>query len=113
MMCPDLARYEPVVQMHDSVISCHTSLNECRTIVHDSDYSCIVYSSKIRVQIMRGKFELAVHDAALSQRFSHSPIFTGLQRWLVQFPTFPFLEFAWALSSTAKCFHVPEEKDQK
>ena len=26
-----------------------------------------------------------------------------LQRWLVQFPTFPFLVAAWGLSSMAKC----------
>jgi len=27
----------------------------------------------------------------------------GLQRWLVRFPIFPFLEAAWGLSSMAKC----------
>jgi len=27
----------------------------------------------------------------------------GLQRWLVQFPTFPFIEVAWGLSLMAKC----------
>jgi len=27
----------------------------------------------------------------------------GLQRGLVQFPTFPFLEAVWGLSSMAKC----------
>ncbi|KAJ8579978.1 hypothetical protein M405DRAFT_92887 [Rhizopogon salebrosus TDB-379] len=61
----------------NSVISCRKHVNEPRTIAHDSDYSCIVYSSKIRVQIVREQFELAGHDVALSQRFSHCPIFTG------------------------------------
>jgi len=36
-----------------------------------------VYSSKIRIPVVRGEFELVVHDAALSQRFPHSLTFTG------------------------------------
>ena len=51
---------------------CCEHLNEAH-----SDYCCIVYSSKIRVPVVRGESELVVHDAALSQRFPYSPIFTG------------------------------------
>jgi len=35
-----------------------------------------MYSSKIRIPVVRGEFELVLHDAALSQRFPHSPTFT-------------------------------------
>ncbi|KAG2035572.1 hypothetical protein BDR03DRAFT_1012430 [Suillus americanus] len=39
---------------------------------HDIDSFSIVYSSGFLVEIVRGRFQLAVHDAALSGRLSHS-----------------------------------------
>ncbi|KAG2091028.1 uncharacterized protein F5147DRAFT_823441 [Suillus discolor] len=52
--------------------SCQNNSNHSRTTTHDIDYLCIVHSSKFLIQIVRGRFQLAVHDAALSGRLALS-----------------------------------------
>ncbi|KAG1903003.1 uncharacterized protein F5891DRAFT_1171636 [Suillus fuscotomentosus] len=70
-------------RMRGSATSCRKNLNDSRTTTHDMDSFYIVYSSEFLVEIVRGRFQLAVHDVARSRMFPHCPVFTGVDSWVI------------------------------
>jgi len=73
-------------------------------LLHKQNYSV---NRANEFPVVRGEFELVVHDAALSQRFPHSPIFTGHD--VPDYENLPVVHPAATFSVAFSAFRVVHE----